>query len=150
MTEAKRENEVSIVIAEDDDGQALLIKEYLEEAGIKNRIMRFSDGQQVLDFFGGILNDASGTVFENAYLVLLDIRMPKVDGTEVLKFLKGHERLKRIPVIMLTTTDDPREVEKCYEAGCNFYITKPMDFSLFAETLKRLGLFLKVVSVSTP
>lgn len=148
MPDGKTENEVNIIIAEDDDGQALLIKEYLEEAGIKNKITRFSDGQQVVDFFNEVLSESNGAAFENAYLILLDIRMPKVDGTEVLKFLKANERLKRIPVIMLTTTDDPREVEKCYELGCNFYITKPMDFSLFAETLKRLGLFLKVVSVS--
>lgn len=148
MPEGKNENEVNIIIAEDDDGQALLIKEYLEEAGIKNNIIRFSDGQQVVDFFNEILAAAKGPVFESAYLILLDIRMPKVDGTEVLKFLKENERLKRIPVMMLTTTDDPREVEKCYELGCNFYITKPMDFSLFAETLKRLGLFLKVVSIA--
>ncbi len=150
MPYGKSEKEISIIIAEDDDGQALLIKEYLEEAGVKNNMTRFSDGQQVIDFFNGILNDLNGKIFENAYLILLDIRMPKVDGIEVLKFLKGDERLKKMPVIMLTTTDDPREVEKCYEAGCNFYITKPMDFSLFAETLKRLGLFLKVVSVSAP
>jgi len=150
MPNCKSEKEISIIIAEDGDGQALWIKEYLEEAGVKNNITRFSDGQQVIDFFNGMLNDIAGPALENAYLILLDIRMPKVDGTEVLKYLKGNDRLKKMPVIMLTTTDDPREVEKCYEAGCNFYITKPMDFSLFAETLKRLGLFLKVVSISAP
>ena len=68
-----------------------------------------------------------------------------MDGVEVLEKLKGDETLNEIPVIMLTTTDDPREVENCYELGCNFYITKPVDFGIFAKTLKRLGLFIQIV-----
>ena len=73
--------------------------------------------------------------------------MPKMDGVEVLQKIKSNEELKNLPVIMLTTTDDPREVEKCYALGCNIYITKPVDFLRFSETLKRLGLFIQVVKV---
>ena len=73
--------------------------------------------------------------------------MPKMDGVEVLKRIKGDEDLKEIPVMMLTTTDDPREVEACYKLGCSIYITKPIDFSKFTETLKRLGLFIQVVKI---
>jgi len=73
--------------------------------------------------------------------------MPKMDGIEVLQKIKSDDELKNLPVMMLTTTDDPREVEKCYALGCNIYITKPVDFPKFAETLKRLGLFIQVVKV---
>ena len=78
---------------------------------------------------------------------MLDINMPKMDGLEVLERIKGNDEFKNIPVLMLTTTDDPREVEKCYALGCNIYVTKPVNFLKFAETLKRLGLFIQVVKV---
>lgn len=84
---------------------------------------------------------------QKAYLVLLDIRMPKVDGVEVLKRLKEDLELKKIPVIMITTTDDPREVEKCHILGCSNYITKPIDAQKFIEAIKHLGLFLMVIEV---
>ena len=80
-------------------------------------------------------------------LIVSDINMPRMDGVEVLRRLKADESLKEIPVMMLTTTDDPREVEACYRIGCNIYITKPVDFLKFSETLKSLGLFLQVVKV---
>lgn len=73
--------------------------------------------------------------------------MPVMDGVEVLKLMKSDEILKKIPVIMLTTTDNPKEIDHCYALGCNIYITKPIDFKIFAETLKRLGLFIQIVSI---
>ncbi len=82
------------------------------------------------------------------YLLLLDIRMPGVDGIDVLRRLKADEALRKLPVIMLTTTDDPRDVEACYAAGCSSYLTKPMVFPKFAEVLRRLGLFISIVQVS--
>ena len=80
-------------------------------------------------------------------LILLDINMPLMDGVETLKRIKLQPQLKEIPVIMLTTTDDQREVDKCYQLGCNVYITKPINFTLFAETLKRIGLFIQIMKV---
>ena len=84
---------------------------------------------------------------EQAYLLLLDIRMPKVSGVEVLQRMKQSPALRHIPVIMLTTTDDPREVDVCYKLGCSCYVTKPMDFQKFSDTLQRLGLFILVLRV---
>ena len=78
-------------------------------------------------------------------LLLLDIKMPRVDGVEVLRQLKADPRTALIPVIMLTTTDDPREIQRRYELGCSVYITKPVDYQGFVEAIKRLGLFLQVV-----
>ena len=138
--------ELTILIAEDDDGHAELIMEGLKESGICNNMIRFIDGKQAWDFISG---KGKNMVLDKnkSYLLLLDINMPKMDGIEVLERIKGDNNLKNLPVIMLTTTDDPREVEKCYKLGCNIYVTKPVDFLKFAETLKRLGLFIQVVKV---
>jgi CheY-like chemotaxis protein len=80
-------------------------------------------------------------------LLLLDINMPRVDGVEVLRQVKGDVKTARLPVVMLTTTDDPREVERCYQFGCSVYITKPVAYEEFIEAIKRLGLFLSIVKV---
>ena len=78
-------------------------------------------------------------------VVLLDINMPRIDGIEALRQLKANPQTQKIPVIMLTTTDDPREVDRCYELGCNVYITKPVEYEGFIEAVRRLGLFLQIV-----
>ena len=138
----------TILIVDDDEGHAILIRENLEAAGLTNRMVHFRDGQAILDFFANTAHGATET-----YLLLLDIRMPKVDGIEVLRRLKADPELGKLPVIMLTTTDDSREVERCYELGCNVYIQKPVDYERFAEAIRRLGLFVSLVllpEVSVP
>ncbi len=138
--------ELIILIAEDDDGHADLIREGLDNSGICNSIVRFRNGQEIWNFLSGsgeaVMRDPA-----KSYLVLLDINMPVMDGYEVLQKIKSHDSLRDIPVIMLTTTDDPREVEQCYKLGCNMYIVKPVDFNKFSETLLRLGLFLQIVKI---
>jgi CheY-like chemotaxis protein len=79
--------------------------------------------------------------------VLLDLKMPRVDGFEVLRRLKDSPSTAAVPVIVLTTTDDPREIERCYELGCNVYITKPVEYDAFIEAVRRLGFFLQVVKL---
>jgi CheY-like chemotaxis protein len=135
-----------ILIVDDDEGHAILVRQNLEAAGLDNAIAHFRDGQAVLDFFfhaNGTRQRHPGEVF----LVLLDIRMPKVDGIEVLRRLKADPELKKIPVIMLTTTDDQREVERCHQLGCSVYIQKPVDYDKFAEAIRRLGLFVTLMLV---
>ena len=142
------EKRVTILIAEDDDGHAELIEENLRDSGLKNEIIRFRDGQEVLDFmFDGPSGKAPRRLHGGAYMLLLDIRMPKVSGVDVLRQLKQDPELKSMPVIMLTTTDDPREIQNCYDLGCSCYVTKPIDYQKFSEMLIRLGLFLLVVQV---
>lgn len=133
-----------ILIVDDDEGHAILIRENLEAAGLRNCMEHFRDGQAILDFFAN-RPPAPG----ESYLILLDIRMPKVDGIEVLRRLKADARLSKLPVIMLTTTDDSREVERCYELGCNVYIQKPVDYDRFADAIRRLGLFVPLLLVPT-
>jgi len=142
------EKNVTLLIAEDDDGHAELIEENLRDSGLENVIIRFRDGQEVLDFlFAGPSKTAPRRLPGGTYVLLLDIRMPRVDGVEVLRQLKQSPELKSMPVIMLTTTDDPQEIQSCYSLGCNCYITKPIDCQKFSEMLIRLGLFLFVVQV---
>ena len=81
------------------------------------------------------------------YLILLDIRMPKVDGIEVLRRLKLDPELRKLPIIMLTTTDDTREVERCHQLGCSVYIQKPVDYERFAEAIRRLGMFISLMQM---
>lgn len=133
---------LTILMAEDDDGHARLVEERFESVGVKNSIVRFRDGEEAWAFL-------TGPELKNGreYLLLLDIRMPGLDGIEILRRIKSDARLKTIPVIMLTTTDDPKEVEACYKYGCNSYLTKPVEFEKFAEVIQRLGLFLMVVKV---
>lgn len=139
-----KNREITILLAEDDDGHASLIVEMLREAGLKNEIVRFRDGQELLDF---LVDPTTGKARQEdkAYLVLLDIRMPRKDGVEALAEIKRNDALKNLPVVMLTTTDDPREIQACYDLGCNCYVTKPVEFEAFATTLRSLGLFLIVV-----
>jgi CheY-like chemotaxis protein len=134
----------TVLIVDDDEGHAILIRENLEAAGLRARIEHFSDGQAVLDFFAKGVSNRPDT-----YLVLLDIRMPKVDGIEVLRRLKSDPVLAKLPVIMLTTTDDTREIDRCYTLGCNGYIQKPVDYERFAEAIKNLGLFVPLLLIPT-
>jgi CheY-like chemotaxis protein len=138
--------EVIVLIAEDDDGHATLIERNLRRAGLLNEIVRFKDGQETLDFLFG-KNKGPKCKPDTAYMLLLDIRMPKVDGVEVLRQVKADKVLKKLPIIMITTTDDPREVEICHNLGCSSYITKPIEYDNFMEAVRQLGLFLLVVEV---
>jgi CheY-like chemotaxis protein len=103
---------MSIVLAEDDDGHATLIQRNLERAGLANGLVRLRDGQEALDYVRGEGAHA-GAGPAGPILLLLDIKMPRLDGVEVLRRLKADPRTASLPVIMLTTTDDPREVQRC-------------------------------------
>lgn len=138
--------EVVILVAEDDAGHATLMEKNLKRAGLKNKFLHFKDGQEILDFLfnkGGKEHHTPNT----SCILLLDIRMPRVDGVGVLQRIKQDKELRRIPVIMVTTTDDPREVENCHRLGCNIYITKPVDYDSFVEAIRKLGLFLTVAQL---
>ena len=137
---------ILIVLVEDDDGHATLVERNLKRAGLANGIQRLKDGQEAIDFVLG-KGAYSGLSTPHSMLILLDIKMPRVDGVEVLRQLKSNPQTALVPVIILTTTDDPREIDRCYELGCSVYITKPVDYQAFVEAINRLGLFLQVVRI---
>lgn len=140
------DRDLVILLAEDDDGHAYLVEENLREAGLLNRIHRVKDGQEALDFVS-CEGPYVGRARNGPLLLLLDINMPRVDGVEVLRRLKADPNTVELPVIVLTTTDDPREVKRCYELGCSSYVTKPVEYDRFVEAVRRLGLFLNIVQV---
>lgn len=139
--------DVHILIADDDLGHVNLIKKNLRRSGIGNPIIHFKDGQEVLDFLFELGKSKTSSKDLNSYLLLLDIRMPKVDGFEVLRRVKKDPELKKIPIYMLSTTDDPLDIEQCHFDGCNFYIIKPIKYEKFVESIHKLALFLDVVEV---
>ena len=141
----KMTREVIILIADDDPGHVRLIEKNLTRAGLHNAVERFEDGAAILDFL--FQRGERKRATEGAYLLLLDIRMPKVDGVEVLRQVKEDETLRKLPIIMLTTTEDPREVQRCHTLGCNSYIVKPVDYEKFAEAIQKLGLYVSLVQV---
>lgn len=136
----------TILLAEDDTGHARLIIRNFERTGIINPIIHVLDGQEALDYVyrEGNYHDRPAVA---SLILLLDINMPRVDGIEVLQRIKSDSTKAKLPVVMLTTTDDPREVGRCYELGCNVYVTKPVEHDRFVEALKRLGLFLQIVQL---
>lgn len=137
---------VTILLVEDDPGHALLIDKNLRRAGITNNIITLDNGQKAVDFLfkeGDYRADANPAPL----LILLDLNLPVLDGYQVLKIIKNDERTRQIPVVMLTTTDNPHEISRCYELGCNIYLVKPVDYGQFSEAIRNLGLFLSIVKV---
>ena len=135
---------VTIVAIEDDPGHARLIEKNIRRAGVANDIVAFSDGASAMAYLFG---DADGPPGANPMLVLLDLNLPDIGGIDILARIKSDERLKRTPVVVLTTTDDKTEIQRCYDLGCNVYITKPVNYESFANAIRQLGLFFSVIQV---
>jgi len=137
---------VTILLVEDDSGHARLIEKNLRRANLGNDLIVVSDGAQALDFVFR-QGDFVHRDHTEALLILLDLNLPVLDGYQVLERLKSDEQTKKIPIVILTTTDDPREVSRCYELGCNVYVTKPVEYTEFSEAIRQLGLFLAVATI---
>jgi CheY-like chemotaxis protein len=136
---------VTILLVEDDPGHARLIEKNLRRGRITNELVIIRDGKEAEDYLFGE-GKYSGFQRPSQLLVLLDLNLPVKDGFQILQRLKSDERTKLIPVVVVTSTDDNREVLRCYELGCNVFITKPVDYQKFCDAIKNLGLFLSVVS----
>jgi CheY-like chemotaxis protein len=139
--------DVHILIADDDRGHVNLIQKNLRRWGITNPIVHFKDGLEVLDFLFKKQKNNPSHNKPDSYLLLLDIRMPKMDGIKVLQRIKQDPELKKIPIIMLSTTDDPLDIGQCHYFGCSTYIIKPIQYDKFVEAIRILALFLNVIEV---
>ena len=136
---------VTIVMIEDDEGHARLIEKNIRRAGISNEVRHFTDGTTALDY---LFNDTTGPALNGPALILLDLNLPDMSGTDILAKVKAEgSAVKRTPVVVLTTTDDKVEIQRCYDLGCNVYITKPVNYENFAQAIRQLGLFLSVIQV---
>ena len=137
---------VTILMIEDNEGHAKLIEKGLRRAGIHNDLVHFADGTTALHYLFG--EDQPGqTSSDQGFLVLLDLNLPDMSGIDILTRIKADDRLKRAPVLVLTTTDDKVEIQRCYELGANVYVTKPVVYEEFANAIRLLGLFFSVVQV---
>lgn len=137
---------VTIIMVEDDEGHARLIEKNIRRAGVNNDIIPFTSGTAALDYLLG--KDRSGEVSAGRHLlVLLDLNLPDMTGVDILEKVKNNVHTKRSPVVVLTTTDDEREIQRCYDLGANVYITKPVDYESFANAIRQLGLFFSVMQV---
>jgi len=136
---------VTMILIEDDDGHALLIEKNLRRAGIDNTLVRFADGTSALAHF--FAAEARPGVPHEPMLVLLDLNLPDMRGVEILAALKKDVRLRRVPVVVLTTTQDQDEIQRCYRLGASAYVTKPVAYDDFAAAIRQLGLFLAIIQV---
>jgi CheY-like chemotaxis protein len=137
---------VTILLIEDDPGHARLIEKNVRRAGVSNDIHHVADGTTALAHLFG----RGESVKAEPVLVLLDLNLPDMSGIDILARIKADPAMKRTPVIVLTTTDDKLEIQRCYDLGCNVYITKPVEYEGFAAAIRQLGLFLSVMQVPEP
>ena len=136
---------VNIVMIEDDEGHARLIEKNIRRAGVTNEIKHFTDGTSALRY---LYDDPDGPARNGPALVLLDLNLPDMSGTDILARMKADgSPLRRTPVVVLTTTDDKVEIQRCYDLGANVYITKPVNYESFSQAIRQLGLFLAVIQV---
>ena len=137
---------VTIIMIEDDEGHARLIERNIRRSCVNNEIIPFTNGTDAMNYLFGA--DGSGLVNKGqALLILLDLNLPDMTGIDILKQVKENTFLKSAPVVILTTTDDSQEIKRCYELGCNVYITKPVNYESFANAIRQLGLFFSVIQV---
>ena len=137
---------VKIVMIEDDEGHARLIERNIRRSGVNTEILPFANGTDAVKYLFG----TDGTAVEHkdqALLILLDLNLPDMTGIDILKRIKDNKHIKCAPVVVLTTTDDEQEIKRCYELGCNVYITKPVNYENFANAIRQLGLFFSVIKV---
>jgi CheY-like chemotaxis protein len=139
----------TILLVEDDPRDVDLTLAALEQHNLANKVLVVSDGEEALDYLyrrGKFNTRPAG----NPVVVLLDLKMPKINGLEVLKIIKADEQLKMIPIVMLTSSRETPDLVECYKHGVNSYVVKPVDFSEFMNAVKQLGVFWAAVNEPPP
>jgi len=131
---------LDILLVEDNHAHAELVKRSFEQNRVSNRIIHVEDGQLALDYLLG-QGEYAGSDVSLPHIVLLDLRLPKVDGLEVLQKIKTTETLQKIPVVILTTSSAEKDVAKAYEYHANSYIVKPMDYACFVSLMDDMGFY---------
>jgi DNA-binding response OmpR family regulator len=138
-----------ILLVEDDPKDTELTMTALEEYNLSNEVVVASDGEEALDYlyYRGKFQRRSG---ENPAVLLLDLKLPKVDGLEVLRQMKADEKLSLIPVVVLTSSREERDMVASYKLGVNAYVVKPVDFHEFVNAIKELGIFWAIINEPPP
>lgn len=139
-------DEVEILIVEDNQEDAELTKRALTKHNLANKIVHLEDGAEALDFIYAQGNYSERDINQIPRVILIDLKMPKVSGLEVLQKIKSDPRLKKIPVVILTSSAEDPDIKEAYELGANSYIVKPVDFNVFFKTVSDLGLYWLMVN----
>lgn len=141
-----RSHEVEILIVEDNPNDAELTIRALKKQNLANNLIHLIDGEQALDFVFGTGDYSTRNTNNVPKVILLDLKMPKVNGLEVLAKIKSDSRTKMIPVVILTSSAEDPDIKRSYELGANSYIVKPVEFENFAKTVSDLGLYWMVIN----
>ncbi|MBA4384002.1 MAG: two-component system response regulator [Anaerolinea sp.] len=128
---------LEILLIEDNDQDAELTLRAMREYNMGNKVVRLADGKAAMDYFFS----ANSKKNEFPRLILLDLQLPGINGLEVLKSLKSHESTRSIPVVILTSSTEEKDIKTCYQLGVNSYISKPVEFDSFLSTMKTLGMY---------
>lgn len=132
---------IEILLVEDNMDDALLTIRALKKKNLSNNIHHLKDGAEALEYIFGQLDADPNAIIDKPKVILLDLKMPRVNGLEVLERIKSDERTKTIPVVVLTSSNQDPDIEKCYELGANSYIVKPVGFDNFMSTVSELGMY---------
>jgi two-component system response regulator len=139
-----------ILLVEDNPSDIELTRRALNKSHVANELIVAEDGQEALDYLFGVGAHAGRDITLLPTLVLLDLKLPRVDGLEVLRRIRADERTRRLPVVILTTSREEQDIAACYDLGVNSYIRKPVDFAQFAEAVQHLGLYWLVLNEPPP
>ena len=142
------ENAVEILLVEDNSEDAMFTIRALKKSGLTNNLLHVKDGAEALDFIYGRGTYASRDASQQPRLILLDVKMPKVSGIEVLEKIKSDPDLKFIPTVMLTSSKEDPDIKKCYALGANSYIVKPVESENFFLAIKEIGMYWMILSQS--
>ena len=138
--------DVEILLVEDNPNDVELTLRALHKQNLANKVFVVKDGAEALDFIFATGQFAKRNIEHRPKVILLDLKLPKVDGVEVLRAIKLDEQLKTIPIVVLTSSKETRDLQECYRLGVNSYVVKPVEFDQFSETVKQLGLYWMVLN----
>lgn len=138
--------QIEILLVEDNPNDAELTMRTLKKHNLTNKLVWVKDGAEALDFINARGEYSGRNPDDLPKAVLLDLKMPRVDGIEVLREIKGNERTRQIPVIVLTSSNQDRDIETCYQLGVNSFVSKPVTFEEFVKTVSELGLYWLVLN----
>lgn len=139
-----------ILLVEDNPSDIGLTQRAFQKNGISNKLVLAEDGQEALDYLFGTGAHAGRNMDEMPMVILLDLKLPRIDGLEVLRRLRADSRTRRIPVVILTSSSEERDIAAGYDLGTNSYIRKPVDFHQFADVIKQLGMYWLVTNQAPP
>jgi two-component system response regulator len=138
---------IEILLVEDNASDAEMTIGALKKNNLANRLLHVKDGAAALDFLFAEGDYSGRQVEETPKVILLDLKMPKVNGIQVLQKIREDERTKRIPVVMLTSSKEDPDIQKCYDLGVNSYVVKPVEFDEFHKAISNLGLYWMIVNL---